>query len=163
MKKQRGDQGNGQSHGKEALRLWLKLLSCESLLEQHVRSRLRIEFGVTLPQFDVLAELDYMDKALSMSELSTQLMVSNGNITGVVDRLVREKFVERLSVAGDRRKQLIRLSRKGRREFTKMAREHELWVAEALGDVDIRELQKMTRLLASTGEKLKLKIGKHAT
>ena len=65
-------------HSKEALRLWLRLLACESMLEQHVRAKLREEFGITLPQFDVLAELDYMDKPLSMTELSTQLVVSNG-------------------------------------------------------------------------------------
>ena len=80
-------------HSKESLRLWLRLLACESMLEQYVRSNLRAEFGITLPQFDVLAELDYMKKPLTMTELSRQLMVSNGNITGVVDRLHRDAYV----------------------------------------------------------------------
>ena len=43
---------------KAALRLWLRLLPLTTLVEQELRSRLRQRFGITLPQFDVMAELD---------------------------------------------------------------------------------------------------------
>ena len=150
-------------HSKQALRLWLRLLACESMLERHVRSKLRDEFSITLPQFDVLAELDYAGKPLTMSELSTQLMVSNGNITGVVGRLVRDDFVERLPSPSDRRIQLVTLSKKGNKEFKEMALQHEKWIADAFGELAVEEIQTITERLSKTGERLKAKFGKSST
>jgi DNA-binding MarR family transcriptional regulator len=147
-------------HSKESLRLWLRLLACESMLEQYVRSNLRAEFGITLPQFDVLAELDYMKKPLTMTELSRQLMVSNGNITGVVDRLHRDAYVERLPSEKDRRVYLISLSGKGRAAFKNMAHRHENWIGSACEDMDVNDIKIITKLLTKTGEKLKAKFGK---
>ncbi len=149
-----------KSHSKEALRLWLRLLACESMMEQYIRTKLRHEFGITLPQFDVLAELDHVGKPQTMTELSTQLMVSNGNITGVVDRLVRDAYVERLPSPGDRRVQLIALSVKGEKEFKNMAFQHEQWVADAFRELDIDDIQQITLLLSTANDKLKNKFGK---
>jgi DNA-binding MarR family transcriptional regulator len=151
---------SASNHSKESLRLWLRLLTCESMIEQHVRTKLRETFAITLPQFDVLAELDYVGKPLTMTELSTQLMVSNGNITGVVDRLVRDAYVERLPSPGDRRVQLISLSNKGKQEFKKMARQHELWIGAAFEELDVDDIQKITHLLNKANDKLKVKFGR---
>ena len=84
-----------QAHtrAKQSLRLWLRLLACESLVEQTVRTRLRTTFSITLPQFDVLSELERAGDPLTMSQLSQNLMVSNGNVTGVIDRLERDRYV----------------------------------------------------------------------
>lgn len=150
----------GENHSKESLRLWLRLLACESMIEQYVRTKLRQEFAITLPQFDVLAELDYVGKPLTMTELSTQLMVSNGNITGVVDRLVRDNYVERLPSPSDRRVQLITLSKKGSKEFKNMALQHQHWVGDAFAELDINDIQKITNLLNKASDKLKAKFGK---
>ena len=150
----------GNKHSRESLRLWLRLLACESMIEQYVRTKLRQEFAITLPQFDVLAELEYMGKPLTMTELSTQLMVSNGNITGVVDRLVRDNYVARLPSLSDRRVQLITLSEKGSKEFKNMALQHQNWVGDAFAELDINEIQKITNLLNKTSDKLKAKFGK---
>jgi DNA-binding MarR family transcriptional regulator len=148
------------THSKEALRLWLRLLACESMIEQHIRSKLRDTFTITLPQFDVLAELDYVEKPLSMTELSTQLMVSNGNITGVVDRLVRDAYVERLPSPLDRRVQLISLSDKGKQEFKKMALQHEQWLGAAFEELEVDDIRTITQLLNKANEKLKSKFGR---
>ena len=96
---------------KQALRLWLRLLACENTVEQRLRQRLRQTFNVTLPQFDVLAELEHAGKPMTMSALSRDLMVSNGNITGVIDRLVRDGYVQRQASTTDRRVQYISLDR----------------------------------------------------
>ena len=117
---------------KQSLRLWIRLISTTNLLEQQIRSRLRKKFNITLPQFDVLAMLERTRKKLTMTELSRELMVSNGNITGVVDRLVREELVERLESTTDRRIQYITLTRKGRKTFDRIAKAHEEWVSELL-------------------------------
>ena len=144
---------------KNTLRMWLRLLRCESMIEQYIRSKLRENFSTTLPQFDVLAELDYMNKPMSMSELSTKLMVSNGNITGVVDRLTRDGHVERVADSGDRRVQLVSLSQAGKKEFKKMATAHEAWLAELFEDIDKDSISMMSGLLSEASDKLKAKTG----
>lgn len=131
------------ARGKQSLRLWLRLLACENLVEQSVRARLRCEFDVTLPQFDVLSELEYAGAALTMSQLSQKLMVSNGNVTGVVDRLERDGYVQREASPHDRRVQFIALTGTGVAAFQKMAAAHEQWIetlfAGLSGD-DIKQL-----------------------
>ena len=93
---------------KTRLRLWLRILSVSRLIEAELRERLRSEFDTTLPRFDVLAALQRARKGLKMSELSSVLRVSNGNVTGIVDRLVADGLVVRVPVAGDRRAMTVR-------------------------------------------------------
>ncbi|WP_375263958.1 MarR family winged helix-turn-helix transcriptional regulator [Palleronia sp.] len=99
-----------------------------------MRDRLRTEFQTTLSRFDVMAALARSDAGLKMSALSGVLRVSNGNITGIVDRLVKDGFVIRVQVPGDRRASLARLTRKGTEEFARQAEAHEAWVSELLSD-----------------------------
>ena len=102
---------------KQRLRVWLRLLKIQRLMETEIRERLRVEFATTLPRFDVLAALYREEKGLKMSELSTALMVSNGNVTGIVERLVSDGLVIRVPVSGDRRAMLVRLTERGRAFF----------------------------------------------
>ena len=90
-----------EPRSKRSLRIWLRLLGCATLIEQQVRTRLRDDFAITLPQFDVLAELDAAGEPQTMSALSRRLMVSNGNVTGVIDRLERADLVRRTPSAED--------------------------------------------------------------
>jgi DNA-binding MarR family transcriptional regulator len=121
----------------ESLRVWLRLLGCSTLVEREVRARLRSEFDVTLPQFDLLAQLDASERddvhGLTMSALSRRLMVTNGNLTGLVERLVQEGLVIRAASPTDGRSQLVRLSAQGRRAFAAMAPRHEAWIEELFG------------------------------
>ena len=56
-----------------------------------------------------------------MSEISKMLRVSNGNITGIVDKLTDEGLALRVAVPGDRRAQLVRLTPKGVQVFNEHA------------------------------------------
>ena len=132
---------------KESIRTWLRLLSCETLIEQSIRSRFRENFKVTLPQFDVLSELEHASDRLTMSQLSNELMVSNGNITGVVDRLEKSSLVKRTRPAHDRRIQYIELTDAGTREFKKMARHHERWLEDLFANVSVKDMNEMQSLL----------------
>ena len=132
---------------KESLRTWLRLLSCESVVEQTVRSRFRDAFNVTLPQFDVLSELDRAAERLTMSQLSKELMVSNGNITGVVDRLEKGGLVKRIRPAHDRRIQYIELTDRGRSLFQQMAERHEQWVEALFSGVSVADMEQLQALL----------------
>jgi len=141
---------SGAVPGKQPLRLWLRLLTCANLIEQQVRGRLRDTFAVTLPQFDVLAELDAAGEPQTMTALSNRLMVSNGNVTGVIDRLERAGMVERCASTRDRRVQYIALTASGRMRFTEMAAAHEGWIAELLGGLGDADMGHLVDLLDAT-------------
>jgi len=121
---------------KERLRLWLKLLKASKWVEAELRERLRLEFDTTLPRFDVMAALQRHGDGLTMSQLSGELRVSNGNVTGIVDRLVEEGLVVRIPVLNDRRATTVRLTGKGRERFAAMAARHEEWVDGLLETLD---------------------------
>ena len=125
-----------------ALRLWLRLLTCSQLIERHVRSRLRERFGTTLQRFDLLSQLERHPTGLKMNELSRLLMVTGGNVTGIVDQLVKEGLVERVDDAADRRAWRVKLTRAGGKAFAEMARAHEDWVAELLARLKQATLEK---------------------
>lgn len=132
---------------KQRLRLWIGLLKGTKRVENAVRDRLRREFDTTLPRFDVMAMLQKSGLGLKMSELSSELMVSNGNVTGIIDRLVSDGLVVRVSIKGDRRATLVRLTPKGETEFGQMASAHEGWIAEFLGDLSELEMDRMAAAL----------------
>ncbi|GJL83289.1 MAG: MarR family transcriptional regulator [marine bacterium B5-7] len=132
---------------KQRLRLWLRLLRASRIIEAEVRDRLRQRYQTTLPRFDVLAALYKAPDGLRMNELSRQLMVSNGNVTGIVDRLVSDGQITRTTIEGDRRALKVRLTDDGYRRFASMAAEHEGWVAELLSDYNDDEVDTMIDLL----------------
>jgi DNA-binding MarR family transcriptional regulator len=110
---------------KRRLRLWLRLLRLTRLTEAELREFLRVEHGSTLPRFDVMAALHRADGALTMSELSQLLLVSNGNTTAVVDRLEQDGLVARTPSTSDRRVVRVSLTTRGRRHFEQLAVDHE--------------------------------------
>jgi len=131
-----------------ALRLWLRLLTCTQLLERQMRNLLRLHFGTTLPRFDLMSRLERYPDGLKMKELSHHLMVTGGNVTGIVDPLEKEGLVERLPEPGDRRAFRIRLTRAGDKAFAEMARAHEDWIISILSGLTRREHAELFRLLA---------------
>lgn len=134
---------------KMELRLWLRLLSCSSLVEAEIRRRLRAEFGATLPRFDVMAQLNREPDGLRLSELSRRMMVTNGNITGLIDRLVDEGLVLREVDPDDRRAFTVRLTRLGSATFRKMAAAHETWIHELFGTMAPKTVKRMLEDLQS--------------
>ncbi len=133
---ERRENGVTGAVSKARLRLWLRLLKAQRLIEAELREKLRTEFGSTLPRFDVLSALYRTKTGLKMSELSNVLMVSNGNVTGIVDRLVDDGAVVRVPVDGDRRAMRVRLTDQGLGHFQKLAHEHESWVSELFAMFD---------------------------
>ncbi|MGO4387022.1 MarR family winged helix-turn-helix transcriptional regulator [Microvirga sp. 2YAF29] len=135
---------------RDELRLWLRLLTCSTLIEGEVRRRLRESFDVTLPRFDLMAQLDKAPDGMTLSDLSKRMMVSNGNLTGLVERLVTSGHLDRRVSPEDRRALVISLTESGRTEFRTMATEHESWIAELFGDLTQKDQKDLMRLLAKT-------------
>jgi DNA-binding MarR family transcriptional regulator len=132
---------------KNELRLWLRLLTCTNLLEAEVRRRLREQFDTTLPRFDLLAQLERAPEGMTLGELSKRMMVSNGNITGLVERLVESGHLDRWPLPTDRRVQVVSLTPAGRAEFQGMAAAHESWIAEMFAGLPPEEIDALLRLL----------------
>jgi DNA-binding MarR family transcriptional regulator len=139
---------------KARLRVWLRILKVSRMIERELRERLRVEFDTTLPRFDVMAALYRAEEGLNMSELSGVLRVSNGNVTGIVDRLVGDDLIVRVPVEGDRRAMIVRLTKKGRTHFCELAEAHEGWVSELLRSVDAPEAEKLIAQLGAIGSRL---------
>ena len=137
---------------KQKLRLWLRLLRASRAIEVELRERLRVAFGVTLPRFDVMAALDRRPAGMTMTELSRHMMVSNGNVTGIIDRLVSEGMVVRLAHEGDRRATFVRLTPKGAQQFQVMAKAHEGWVNEILAGFSSGDTETLIALLSNLGQ-----------
>ena len=135
------------SDDKLELKLWLRLLTCGNLIESEVRARLRQTFATTLPRFDLLAQLDRAPTGLTMGELSSRLMVSNGNVTGLTDALVREGLVSRVPEPDDRRSLRIRLTAAGKRAFDAMTPTHEHWIDEMMAGLTRAEMAHLLELL----------------
>ena len=138
----------GAPHSKQSLRLWLKLLGCTLIVEKRLRARLDADFATTLPRFDVLAALERHPAGLRMSALSEFLMVSNGNVTGVVSRLIEDGLVTRTVDREDRRSANVRLTRKGRESFLKMAAANERWMDAMFADLSHSQIEELMRLLS---------------
>lgn len=130
-----------RSQLKQRLRLWIRLLRATRAIEAELRERLRVQFAMTLPQFDVMAALYREENGMTMTELSRRLMVSNGNVTGIVDRLVAEHCLVRQAPLEDRRSFNVRLTPKGAARFAAVAAAHEEWVNTLLSDFEADEME----------------------
>ena len=133
----------------DALRLWLRLFTCSTMISQHVGSALKRDFGSSLPRFDLLAQLDRESDGLRMGELSERTLSTGGNITWLVRALEAEGLVTRRVADHDRRAAIVRLTPAGRRHFATMARAHERWITMLLSSLSASERKTLYALLGA--------------
>lgn len=139
-----------------ALRMWLRMLSYTTRIDNEIRSRLRASFNITQPRFDLMAQLIGHPHGLRMGELSKRLMVTCGNVTAITDQLELEKLVERIPDPQDRRVYSVKLTAAGRRNFNRMAKEHEIWIVELMGGLSVTEKKHLDDMLARMKRHLNL-------
>lgn len=132
---------------RQAVRVWLRVLTSSKLIEKRVRQRFRTEFDTTLPRFDVMAALAREPRGQTMGDVSRWLLVSSGNITGIISRLVDDGLVTRTRSAGDRRSHWVKLSRSGEAEFERLSAAHEQWIKELLSGMTKQEMVMLDQLL----------------
>lgn len=147
---------------KDELRLWLRLLATTTVIETEVRRRLREQFEVTLPRFDLMAQLDRKPAGMTLGELSRRMMVTNGNVTGLVERLVTEGLISRVEDERDRRSRRVRLTEAGARHFRRMARAHENWIADLFGGLKRADVAPLMGLLAKVKAGSRVAIGERS-
>ena len=132
-----------------ALRIWLRLQACSNLIQSQIRGRLRNQFDITLPRYDLMAQLERSPKGLRMGELSKRMMVTGGNITGITDQLVAEGLVVREDNPEDRRAYIVKLTPQGHEAFAKMAVIYEKWVIEFFDGMKEMDRYQLHSLLAT--------------
>jgi DNA-binding MarR family transcriptional regulator len=147
---------DGALGDRSSVRVWLRLLSCTMAIEKEVQRRFA-EAGMTLPRFDVLAALDRHGE-MNMGALSQALLVSNGNVTQLVQKLVRDGLVEMRKPPADRRSSIVRMTPEGKKQFARLSEAHSDWIDEMLGDLNYTQRE---RLYVALGM-LKLAIGQGA-
>ena len=148
---------DGALGDKSSVRVWLRLLSCTMAIEKEVQRRFA-DKGMTLPRFDVLAALDRHGE-MAMGALSQSLLVSNGNITQLVQKLVRDGLVEMRKRPGDRRSSMVSMTAEGKQQFGRLAKAHSDWIDQMLGDLNFTQRE---RLYVALGM-LKLSIAQAST
>lgn len=145
---------------RDELRLWLRLLTCTNLIETEIRRNLQTAFDFTLPRFDLLAQLDKAEDGLVLGEVSKRLMVSAGNVTAIVDRLIANGHVTRTPAPHDRRVQVIRMTPAGRSAFQAMARVHGDWIGGMFADLGPRDTELLMGLLGKLKSSVRRNLAK---
>jgi DNA-binding MarR family transcriptional regulator len=131
----------------QSLRVWLRMLACTNLIGNQVRQKLQAQFGITLPRFDLMAQLERAPEGLKMGELTRRLMVTGGNVTGITDMLEEEGLVSRTADPDDQRASRVKLTKAGEHQFQRMAAEHERWVVDLFEDLSVKQKTLLADLL----------------
>lgn len=140
---------------KDRLRFWFRAYGAVAAMEREISARLRARFGASMARFDLMAHLyAAAPEGLTMGALTKRLLVSGGNVTGLVDRLAKEGLVAREVDAADRRIYRVALTQSGRTLFKDMAEEHEAWVSELLEGMDPDRTAQATALLEDLRHRL---------
>lgn len=144
--------GPTTSDGQLALSVWVRLLKAHGLLLRELRRR--VPQQLTLPQFDVLAQLHRRPEGMTPGELTRELLVTAGNVTGIVARLEAIGLVARHPVPHDRRAVRLRLTARGRRLMLRAIPRHRREVSALLGRVEAPRLESLRDLLGELGRRL---------
>ena len=135
------------------VRVWLRLLACTTLVSGELRRNFRESFDITIPRFEILAQLDRQPGGLMLGELSKRLMVSPANLTPIIERLIKDGFITRSASNLDRRIQIVCLTVEGQRKFRRMAKKHGTWLQDLFAELPREELDALnaglTRLKAA--------------
>lgn len=135
----------------EAESLWYRLLRCHALMLGELRGKL--EDKMTLARFDLLASLNRND-GQTLASISRDLLVTAGNVTGLVDRAERDGHVVRREEPSDRRVFRVYLTEEGRALIRSLLPMHSKHVSALLEGLPAAEVHDLRRLLGSLRDHL---------
>jgi len=136
------------------MRTWLAMVGCFTSVERSLRSRFNHVFSASLPRYDVLTALVQFPDGLTMGQLASKLMVSKGNITGVVSRLQNLDCVSQARSPADKRVQVVTVTAKGRSLWERMHTEYRSVIEELLSQLSIADNKMLTRNLIQAQERI---------
>ena len=140
--------------GGRGIAAWLALLRAHATLVRQLAVDLVEETGLTLGDYDVLAQLALAGGALRMTELADKAFSSRSGMTRRVDRLVEQGLVARTEANADGRGVVVSLTSNGVARFKETAPIHirrvaELFVAP-LSDQELAILEQAMTKVALT-------------
>ena len=128
-----------------ALRVWVRLLKTHNLIL--MKSRAKLAKHCTMAQFDVLAQLSRGNDGITSIDLSRRLLVTAGNVTGMIDRMERDDLVERRPDPTDRRVTRVHLTEKGKQLAETVIPKHTKDIERLFRPLKILELQRLRHTL----------------
>ncbi len=126
---------------------WIHLLRVHDRVQKAETAHLA-KYNLTLPQFDVLAQLNH-EEGITQQALADRLFVTKGNVCGLMDRMMEQGLVERRADPNDRRAYSLHLTAKGKELIEKVLPAHSQVVASQIGHL---EPEKQRQLLGLLGE-----------
>jgi DNA-binding MarR family transcriptional regulator len=138
----------GQDHQLQ-LRTWLRLMACTNSALNLLRRGLRNEFGVTLPVFDMLVQIQRAPLGPTMGELSARLMVTKGHVSDLAERLEAKGLITRRSNSHDGRLQHVYLTQAGETLLARVVPVHRAWICELMAELDPEKLVQLYELLGT--------------
>jgi DNA-binding MarR family transcriptional regulator len=141
--------------GQQETRVWLQVLSLHGTVFSSLNGVLGAQLGLSVAKFDVLAQLYRYPDGLPLGQLSRNLKVSGGNITGLVQRLLADALITKSISSEDRRSFIVRLTPKGKTLFQKAIAVHEKHLRECFENVSVRELNEALSVLRSLSMKVR--------
>lgn len=139
------------------LRIWLRLLGCTNIISRHLRHNLKNLHSLTLPRFDLLAQVGRAPLGPSLGELSRRLLVTKGNVTDIVARLEAEKLIERRRDETDGRIQYAFLTDAGNELLSEILPAHEQWLRDLLRGMSRQDMSTLYEALGILATALKEK------
>lgn len=127
--------------------VWLRLLSCTNIIARHLRRNLKDVHALTLPRFDLLAQVARSPLGPSLGELSRRLLVTKGNITDIVARLESVDLIERRRDDADGRIQYVFLTPAGRKLLDDILPVHDRWLKDLMQELSRDELDTLYNAL----------------
>ena len=149
-----------QGENESTVRAWFALVGGFTEIERHLRLVMARQ-GLNLPRFDILMLLSRHPQGLNMGDLARELVVTKGNVTGVVKRLETDRLIERVSNKNDRRIQTVKLTESGRRAFETYYRVYAKSISVALGHLSMEELSQLTDIMTKIDADLFSEAGDH--
>ena len=142
------------------MRTWFRLLRLETSIRAAMTERLK-RLDLSVPQLDVLTTLTEQE-GMSQQELAARLYVTKGNISGLIDRMVASRLVERRATPVDRRSHAIHLTGEGRTLAAKGIAIQAAFVEETIGRLAAEQLAAFEALIVATRDLVRQKVGKAA-
>lgn len=139
-------------------RLWLNVLRLHGLIFADLNRQLLDETGLSLAKFDAMAQLARQPDGLSMGQLSGALKVTNGNVSGLVNRLIKDGMVAKAMSAEDRRSFSAKLTDIGQRTFERAREAHNRILADQLSGISDNELDASSTTLRNLLEAVQVNL-----
>lgn len=138
--------------GASELRLetWVQLARTFYRIQRRVVSAVAAH-DLTVPQFDVLATLEFSE-GVTQQELAERLLVTKGNVCGVLDRLESLGWIERRADPRDARANRLHLTPAGGRKIQAVLPDHDAVVIGIMQRLETGGVRTLRALLLELDE-----------